>query len=175
MKINRPTDLEINTLIYQEAIKSDKRTFCMYYVSLVRTKHLIFFSFMNTFDYNSRTLKIFLFFFNFTVNFIANAFFLTEKKIQKIHEVEGFFDFVYNIPQIVCSAFISGIINAMVKTLALSDSIFTQMKKINNKIFIFAASKIYFNYENKICNFFPYKLGIISSFLVLFSLLLRCI
>ena len=70
IKINKPTDLEINTLLYQEAIKSDKRTFCMYYLSLIRTKHLLFFSFINIFDYNSRVLKIFLFFFNFTVNFI---------------------------------------------------------------------------------------------------------
>lgn len=141
MKINNPTDFEINSLIYEEAIKSDKRTFCMYYLSLVRTNHLLFFSFMNKFDFNSKTLKIFLFFFNFTVNFITNAFFLTEKKIEKIHEEGGFFDFIYNIPQILCFAFISGMINALAKTFALSDSIFIQMKRRNNKNTIFVASK----------------------------------
>ena len=75
MKINKLTDLELNNLPYKEALKNDKRTFCMYYLSLIRTKHLLFFSFMNVFDYNSRTLKIFLFFFNFIVFFLLMHFF----------------------------------------------------------------------------------------------------
>ena len=171
IKINKPTDLEINTLLYQEAIKSDKRTFCMYYLSLIRTKHLLFFSFINIFDYNSRVLKIFLFFFNFTVNFISNAFFLNEKKIQKIHAVGGLFDFVYNIPQIVCSALISGFINSLIKTLSLSHSTFTQMKKINNKNIIFAASKKYISIMKiKFVIFFPISLIL----LVVFWLYLAC-
>ena len=132
MKINKLTDLELNNLPYKEALKNDKRTFCMYYLSLIRTKHLLFFSFMNVFDYNSRTLKIFLFFFNFIVNFIANAFFFNEGKISKIHSDGGSFDFIYNIPQILYSALISGFVNALIKTLALSYWIFNQMKKINN-------------------------------------------
>ena len=171
MKINYPTDLEMNTLIYEKAIKSDNRTFCMYFVSLVRTNHLLFFSFMNKFDFNSRTLKIFLFFFNFTVNFITNAFFLTEKKIEKIHEKGGFFDFIYNIPQIVSSAIISGIINSLTRTFALSDSIFTRMKKEKNKNIIFSASK---KYISTLKIKFIFFLLISLALLVLFWLYLSC-
>ena len=115
----------------------------MYYLSLIRTKHLLFFSFMNIFDYNSRTMKIFLFFFNFTVNFVTNAFFFNEGKINKIHSVGGSFDFIYNIPQILYSALISGFINALIKALPLSYWMFSQMKKINNKNFINIEYKKY--------------------------------
>ena len=63
LKINTNSDFELNDLSYNNAIKIDKRTYCQYYLSLIRTKHLFFFSFCPTFDYNSQIIKIFLFFF----------------------------------------------------------------------------------------------------------------
>lgn len=75
LKINKRTDSELNSMDYKEAIQEDKRNYWEYYLSLVRTKHLLFFSFWPSFDYNSRILKIYLFFFNFTVSFFVNALF----------------------------------------------------------------------------------------------------
>ena len=75
IKINKHTDLELNSLSYKDAIKIDKRTYCIYYLSLIRTNHLLFFSFMRILDYNSPTLEIFLFFSNLVVNLLAKAFF----------------------------------------------------------------------------------------------------
>ena len=49
MKINKPNEIELNSLPYKEAIKNDNRTYCMYYLSLIRTKHLLIFSFMKNF------------------------------------------------------------------------------------------------------------------------------
>ena len=63
LKINTKSDFELNDLSYNNAIKIDKRTYCQYYLSLIRTKHLFFFSFWPVFDYNSQIIKIFLFFF----------------------------------------------------------------------------------------------------------------
>ena len=47
-------DNELNSLSYIEAIQNDKRTFIRYYLSLMRKNHLIFFSFFNNNDNNSR-------------------------------------------------------------------------------------------------------------------------
>ena len=58
-------DTEVNLLPYQEALKLDKRTYGEYYVSLLRARHLLVFSFCNNKDYNSSIIKINLFFFHF--------------------------------------------------------------------------------------------------------------
>ena len=63
-QIYTKTDSELNDLDYENALQFDYRTYCLYYVSLIRTNHLFFFSFWPRFDYNSRIIKIFLFFFN---------------------------------------------------------------------------------------------------------------
>ena len=67
------TDQEINELPYNLAIQYDKRTFCNYYISLLKTKHNLIFTFFNN-DYNSTIIKIDLFFIGFTIDYIVNAF-----------------------------------------------------------------------------------------------------
>ena len=131
--INRYTPEELNGLPYKIAVKNDKRSYCMYYISLIRTKHLLFFSFMPIFDYNSRILKIFLFFFNFTVNFVVNALFFNDDTMHKIYSDKGDFDFIYNLPQILYSAAISGFINALIQAMALTSSSFINLKEKGNK------------------------------------------
>ena len=132
IKINEYTPRELNQLPYKKAKKKDKRSFCIYYISLIKTKHLLFFSFMPAFDYNSRILKIFLFFFNFTVNFIVNALFFSDETMHKIYEDKGDFDFIYNLPQILYSALIAAFINSLMQVLALTSSSFTNLKEIVN-------------------------------------------
>ena len=53
--------------------------------------------------------------------------------MHKIYEDGGDFNFIYNIPQILCSALISGFIDAIIKMLALSESNFIKFKKIKIK------------------------------------------
>ena len=122
IKINKYTDLELNELKYKNAIIIDKRTYFQYYMSLIRTKHILIFSFVPSFDYNSQILKIFLLFFNFSLNFTINALFFNDKEMHKIYEEKGSFDFIYNIPQILYSSIISAIINTIIRILALTDS-----------------------------------------------------
>ena len=57
------TDDEINDLSYELALQYDKRTYCIYYLSLIKTKHNLIFSFFNDSDYNSRIVKIDIFLF----------------------------------------------------------------------------------------------------------------
>ena len=127
------TSSELNNLSYKEAIENDKRSYCTYYKSLIITKHLLFFSFLPTLDYNSRIIKIFLFFFDFSANFTVNAIFFNDDTMHKIYIDGGKFDFIYNIPQILYSSLISGFINVLINKLALSDSNFYKLRKLKGK------------------------------------------
>ena len=129
LKINNNSDSELNSLSYKSAIKIDKRTYLEYYLSLLRTKHLLFFSFWPKFDYNSKILKIFLFFFEFTLTFFVNALFFNDDTMHKIYEDKGSFDFIYNIPQILLSSLISGFIKGLIQFLSLTSSNLINMKK----------------------------------------------
>ena len=128
LKINKRTDSELNSMDYKEAIQEDKRNYWEYYLSLVRTKHLLFFSFWPSFDYNSRILKIYLFSFNFTVSFFVNALFFNDDTMHKIYTEKGSFDFIYNIPQILYSSLISGFINALIQALSMTESNLIKLK-----------------------------------------------
>ena len=55
----------MNLLDYEEALRTDKRTYCQYYLSLLRTKHILIFTFFQINDYNSQAIKIYIFFFHF--------------------------------------------------------------------------------------------------------------
>ena len=69
-------DEELNALPYYSAIQYDRRTYCNYYSSLLRTKHNLIFAFCNNMDYNARIIKIDLFFIGFTIDFAVNIFFM---------------------------------------------------------------------------------------------------
>ena len=129
LQINNYTSYELNFLSYQEALKKDKRTLCIYYISLIRAKHLLFFSFIKYFNYNSRTIKLFLFFFDFSTYFFVNSLFFDDATMHKIYEENGSFNFIYNLPHIIYSLIICGIINSLIKTLALSNNQFIQLKQ----------------------------------------------
>ena len=130
LKLN---DYEINVLIYSKALKYDKRTYFQYYLSLLKTKHLLFLAFYpNNNDYNSQIIKICLFFFSFTLYYTINALFFTDDTIHQIHESEGKLDFIYQIPQILYSTIISAIINALIKYFSLSEKIILNLKNEKN-------------------------------------------
>ena len=123
-------DNEMNSLPYEEAIKIDKRTFCEFYFSLFRTNHILVFSFYTKNDHNSRIIKIFLFFFSFIIHFTVNALFFNDSTMHQIYVDEGTFNFIYNLPQIIYSAIISGAIRALINFLALSEKNIIALKRI---------------------------------------------
>ena len=55
-------DDELNELPYDLALQYDNRSFSQYYISLLRTKHTLIFTFFYNKDYNSKIIKIDLFF-----------------------------------------------------------------------------------------------------------------
>ena len=126
-------DFEINSLDYEDAIKLDHRNFFEYYISLIKNNHPILFSFASYKDYNIRIIKVFLFFFSFSLDLSINALFFDDNTMHKIYIDGGSFNFIYNIPQILYSSLIAGFINALIKNLALSESDFTQLRQNKDK------------------------------------------
>ena len=61
MKLN---DNELNDLPYEKPLQIDKRSYLYYYVSLLKTRHILIFKFYTS-DYNSRIIKIDLIFISF--------------------------------------------------------------------------------------------------------------
>ena len=123
-KIFTKTDNELNDLPYKDALKYDHRKYFAFYFSLVKNNHLIFFSFLSKFDFNSRIIKMYLFFFNFATFFFVNALFFTDETMGKINTDGGYFNIIYNLPQIIYSSIISSIINEIIKIFSLTESSF---------------------------------------------------
>ena len=121
-------DEEMNEFDYEKAIMLDKRTFCQYYCSLIKKKHLILFTFILRIDYNLIPIKICLLLFSFSLYFTINGFFFSDDTMNKLYENYGEYDFVYQIPQLLYSLFLSGIINTMLKKLSLTEKEFFAIK-----------------------------------------------
>ena len=124
---------EKNNLEYKSALKYDKRTYIQFYLSLLKTKHIFIFSFFYNEDYNSKIIKIDLFFINFAIYYAVNAFFFNDNTMHKIYEDEGSFNFIYQLPQIIYSSLISAVLNVLLKLLALSEGNIIEYKKNKKK------------------------------------------
>ena len=93
---------------------------------------MIFSFYDNKNDYNSRIIKIFLFFFFLAFNFTINALFFNDETMHKIYMDKGSFNFIYQIPQILYSTLISAVINGLIKYLSLSQKYIIKFKKEKN-------------------------------------------
>ena len=129
----------MNLFNYNQALLYDKRTFSEYYLSLLKTNHILIFTFITKDDYNSGIIKISLFFFSFSLHYTINSLFFDDSLIHKIYEDKGSFDFIYQIPQICYSTIISKVIIIFVKFLCLSETTIISLK---NENYIENSSKI---------------------------------
>ena len=128
-EIMKYNERELNELNYRLALRYDKRSYCQYYFSLIRTKHSLIFSFCYNNDYNSKIIKIDLFFVSFVMNYTVNALFFNDDTMHKIYEDKGKFQFLYQLPQILYSTIISSVINSLLQLLALSEEGILQFKR----------------------------------------------
>ena len=118
-EIEKYTDIEMNLLKYEEAIKSDQRTYWQYYLSLLRTKHILIFTIYPNKDYNSQIIKIYIFLLTFFINYSFSAMFYTDSTMHKIYVDEGSFDFTYQLPQMLYSLIISSVLKIILNILGL--------------------------------------------------------
>ena len=162
-------DNELNDLPYLLALKFDKRSYCHYYISLIKIKHNFFFTFCNNKDYNIKLIKYDLFLFGFTLFCFINTLFFSDETMHKIYKDNGSFNFIYQLPQILYSSLISAVINILLNILALSEKSILEYKSLKNKKK--TSSKIFDNIEIKLNKKLKIKFAlyfIISSIFLLF-------
>ena len=131
-EIGNLNDHELNNLDYHHAILIDKRTYFQYYWSLVKKKQLLLFTFLASNDYNLFSLKFSLLLLSFSLFFTINGFFFSDDTMHKIHEDNGAFNIIYQLPQIIYSSVISAIINVLLKNLSLSEKNILFLKQIKD-------------------------------------------
>ena len=134
LKFLNYNDYEINNLEYEQALLLDKRSYVQYYWSLLKQKHLLIFTFYTSNDYNSKIIKICIFFFSFALLLTVNALFFNYKTLHKIYEDKGAFNFIFQIPQIILSTVISTVINMLIKTLSLTQKNILEIKDVKENI-----------------------------------------
>jgi len=133
--LTKYNDEELNTLEYELALKYDKRTYWQYYISLLESKHNLIFSFYYN-DYNSKIIKIDLFYIGFAGYYAINGLFFDDDTMHKIYETKGSYNLEYNLPRIIYSSLISIVLNKILKVLALSNDDILNLKqaKLNDDI-----------------------------------------
>ena len=100
-------------------------------ISLLKKKHIIIFTFLKVNDYNILYLKLSLFLLSFALYLTINAFFFTDKTMNKLYIDNGSYNFIFQIPQIILSSLISTVINVLLRLLSLSERNILLIKKEN--------------------------------------------
>ena len=155
---------ELNEFNFKKALKHDKRTFIQIYFSFLKLEHSLI-KIFNSKDYNSLIIKIYLFFYNFNLNYAVNALFFNEGTLHQILEEEGKFNFLYQLPQILYSSIISYFLGMILENFALSEDEIINFKDIKvSNIALKKANKIIIILEIKFFHFF------LLSFLMLILL-----
>ena len=126
-------DYEINTIQYQDAIIIDKRTYCQYFISLLKLKIIFIFVFNPKKDYNIYIIKICLFFFYIVLHLVMNALFFNDSMMHRIYENKKKYIFIYDLPSIIYSLIISSIIFVLIKKLFLTQNNILRIKHEKNK------------------------------------------
>ena len=165
IKIMEYNDEELNGLEYNLALRLDKRNYCQYYLSLIKTNHDIISTFCNNNDYNSKIIKIDLLIFNFALEFAVNVLFFNDDTMHKIYEDNGDFNLLYQLPQILYSSIISDVFNYILRMLALSQDNILDFKSQKGNIHL-DKSKSCLNFKIKIKLVFYFILS--NIFLIFF-------
>ena len=124
-------DYELNQLNYKDALIKDKRNFMQLYISLLRTNHILIFSFFQLKDYNSYMIKVYIFFFTFSMNYVVSAMFYSDSTMHQIYVDDGSFNITYQIPQMFYSFIISSALENILNILGLYESDIADFKKHN--------------------------------------------
>ena len=156
-------DEEINGLPYIIAVKFDKRTYCQYYGSLIKTQHNLICVLFNNADYNSGIVKIDLFLVGFVIEYTVNALFYNDDTMHEIYESKGAFDLETQLPIIVYSTIISYILNSPLNFLGLTNDPIIDFKQGSIKNIMKRAKKLV-----NILNFKFVVYFIISTLFLLF-------
>ena len=162
-------DYELNSLDYNNAIEYDKRTCCEYYLSLIKRKNILIFSFCPIEDYNSMIIKSCIFSLSFSIHYAINFFFFDDDILHEIYQGGGRYDLIFFLPKIAISFFSAYYITIIIKLIFLSE------RNINNIKTQSTVSNAYYVADKEKKNMIiKYTIFFISGliFLVFFWMLL---
>ena len=121
----------LNNLVYEEALKLDKRSFIQMYWSILKREHLILFTFFVRNDYNLVPIKFARFIFLVCTDMALNVFFFSDKTMHQMYLDYGKYDFYLQIPQIIYSTIVSQLIECLLGFLSLTDKHFYEIKELD--------------------------------------------
>jgi hypothetical protein len=124
----KKNDKELNEMNFKSAVRFDNRTFWVYYCSLLKDDHLLL-RVMNSTDYNSKVIKIYLFIYNFGLSYAVNGLFFDDEKIEQIFEEKGKFNLMNQLPLIIYSSIISIALFSILDYLALTEDSVLEVKR----------------------------------------------
>ena len=152
---------ELNQLNFKKAINLDKRTFIQMYWSLLRREHPIIFTFFVYDDYNLLYIKIVRFVFLLGTYMIINVFFFSNETFHQLYVDKGKYDFVQQIPQIIYSTIITGLIEILLCCLSLTDKSIYKIKILMLKNLSTKMKSIYKCINIKLIIFFSFTFTLI--------------
>ena len=117
-------------LKYEEALEFDKRGFCFIYWGYLKEEQIILNTFILEDFLHLRIIKIYIFFFSFTLELFLNAIFYTDNYISDLYSNQGIYDFLNDLPKSVISSVIGLILMFILNILSNSQTSLEQI--INN-------------------------------------------
>jgi len=130
---NDMDDAELNSLPYEKAKILDSRTFCQYYISLLKYKHIIMLSFFSSFDYFSISIYRGILIISLGLFYLINCLFFTESTIHEIY-INKKFDLKNHLNNIIYSTIIASIIITIIKLIFVPEKNFNEIKdKLNEE------------------------------------------
>ena len=126
-------DFEINNISFKEALENDKRTYFQYYISLIKTKHILIFAFNKMNDFNSFIIKKCILIFYLVLYLVVNALFFNDSTIHQIYIDKGNLNFIYIFPKIFYSIIICSAFMIIMRKLSLTQQNVLQIKHEKSK------------------------------------------
>ena len=127
-------DIDTNLLSYEDALKKDNRPFIRFYLSLLKSRNLLFSIFNN--DYNSLIMKIDFVLYTFGFCIGITTIFFTDKSVQEIYLSEGTLSLLDNVINHLSHIFLSAILVSIIKSITAcfiySDKMFLKTNEIND-------------------------------------------
>ena len=116
----------LDDLPYDDAIKKDKRKFCVFFCESIKEKQVIANIIFGKDPINTRTIKLMLLNLDIFLYFIINGFFYNEDYISKVYHLkkkETFFSFLpRSFNRILYSTFVSLILNIIIDCFIINEN-----------------------------------------------------
>ena len=120
--------LELYNLEYLEALEYDNRSFLSIYWEILKREQRIFFITLSLKDYNILYVKLSRFVFLLSSDIAFNFFFFTDDSINKYYLNKNKYDFIGQIPYIICSTIISNVLDILLCYLTYTDKYYYYIK-----------------------------------------------